>query len=335
MKHLETFNTSRGALVTQIPLEVFPGFWSYAYLVAFEDYLVLIDTGSGIGVSHEQLTSGLIDSTGKSYDDIWEDLTHILITHGHIDHFGGLSTLQTLTSARIGIHELDRRNLTDYRGNRVHGLRLLNAYLMEAGVPEFDREELLDIYKMTLNLFQLIRVDFTFEEIGMSLGPFEFLHVPGHSAGHVIIRLHNVLFCGDHILSDITPHQAPEQLTPWTGLEHYLCSLKKLNGWSNGISLALCGHEGTIQDLPARIEEIQNEHSNRLQKTQDFLASANTVYTLSDYLFGKPIGYDALLAIEEAGAHVEYLYQRGDLHIENLNDLESSSNHIPLIYKCS
>lgn len=335
MNNLETFRTSLGAEVTQIPLEVFPGFWGYAYLVAFEDYLVLIDAGSGIGESHDQLTSGLIDSIGKSADAVWAEITHIFITHGHLDHFGGLSIIQSLANAKIGIHGLDRRNLTDYRGNRIHGMLLLNEYLIDAGVPEGDREELLELYRLTLNLYQPIRVDFTFEECGMSLGPFEFLHVPGHSAGHVIIRLHDFLFCGDHILSDITPHQAPEQLTPWTGLEHYLCSLKKLNGWSNGISLAFCGHEQKIHDLSTRIKEIQNEHSNRLQKTQEFLESANTTYALSDYLFGRPIGYDALLAVEEAGAHVEYLYQRGDLQIDNLSELEISMNHFPLIYKHS
>lgn len=333
MNDLNSFETYLGARVTQIPLEVFPGFWSYAYLVAFEDYLVLIDAGSGLGESHDQLTAGLIASTNKSPDDVWKDLTHIFITHGHIDHFGGLSTIQSLTNALIGIHELDRRNLTDYRGRRVHGLHLLSEYLIEAGVPKGDREDLLGLYKLTKDLYQSIRVDFTYEEVGNTLGPFEFLHVPGHSAGHVVIRLHDVLFCGDHILTDITPHQAPEQLSPWTGLEHYLYSLNKLNDWSNGIKLALCGHEKSIFDLSTRIKEIQREHSNRLQRTSEFLESGKTVYALSDFLFGKPVGYDALLAVEEAGAHVEYLYQRGALQIVNLDQLESCEDHLPLIYK--
>jgi len=34
------------------------------------------------------------------------NLTHILITHGHIDHFGGLSYVRPLTPANVGIHEL-------------------------------------------------------------------------------------------------------------------------------------------------------------------------------------------------------------------------------------
>jgi glyoxylase-like metal-dependent hydrolase (beta-lactamase superfamily II) len=335
VNNLKSFETSLGAGITQIPLEVFPGFWSYAYLVEFEDFLVLIDAGSGLGESHDQLTSGLADSGRKSANNPWHDLTHIFITHGHIDHFGGLSTIQSLANAKIGIHELDRRNLSNYRGRRVHGLHKLSEYLIEAGVPQDYREDMLGFYRITKDLYQSIRVDFTYEDIGMRLGPFEFLHVPGHSAGHVVIRLHNVLFCGDHILSDITPHQAPEQLTPWTGLEHYICSLVKLDNWANGINLALCGHEQQIHDLSARIAEIQSGHQVRLEATKDFFELPNTVSALSDHMFGTPIGYDSLLAIEEAGAHVEYLYQRGHLWIENLDEMESSKTHIPLVYKRS
>ena len=44
-------------------------------------------------------------------------------------------------------------------------------------------------------------------------------------------------------------------------------------------------------------------------------------------------GYNVLLALEEAGAHVEYLYQRGLLAIDNLLDLESSSGPAAICYR--
>jgi hypothetical protein len=40
-----------------------------------------------------------------------------------------------------------------------------------------------------------------------------------------------------------------------------------------------------------------------------------------------------MLALEEAGAHVEYLYQRGKLSIENLVELNSSQVSIPIKYR--
>jgi len=40
------------------------------------------------------------------------------------------------------------------------------------------------------------------------------------------------------------------------------------------------------------------------------------------------------LALEEAGAHVEYLAQRGLLGIENLTECESSDVPLPVRYCC-
>jgi len=39
-------------------------------------------------------------------------------------------------------------------------------------------------------------------------------------------------------------------------------------------------------------------------------------------LFGPLQGYNALLGLEEAGAHVEYLYQRAELGVANLEQVQ-------------
>ena len=43
----QRFETSGGAHVFRLPVEAFPNFWAYAYLVLTDDLRVLIDTGSG------------------------------------------------------------------------------------------------------------------------------------------------------------------------------------------------------------------------------------------------------------------------------------------------
>jgi len=331
-KSLQTFETSLGARIYQIPVEVFPGFWSFAYLVKYEDYLVLIDVGSGIGDCNTQLISGIeeIGSIESGQSITLNEFTHVLITHGHFDHFGGLAFIKPKTKAVIGIHELDRKNITNYEERRALVANKLEEYFIQAGVPPKDIENLIDLYRLFKQLFHSVPVDFTYEAIGMHLGPFEFMHVPGHCAGHVIIRLHDVLFCGDHILSEITPHQSPEQITSWTGLGHYLQSLDAMAGWAEKSNLALCGHNDTVIDLPTRIAEIQDMHQDRLEKVLDFFKSPKTINDLAHSLFADANGYNALLAIEEAGAHVEYLYQRGNLKIENFDELEMTDQ--PLTY---
>src|SRR5262245_395608 len=75
------FETSSRAKIYRIPLEAFPNFWAYIYLVLKDDYRVLIDCGSGTGTSHEDLLNGLEHAKLQP-----SDLTHIFLTHAHIDH---------------------------------------------------------------------------------------------------------------------------------------------------------------------------------------------------------------------------------------------------------
>lgn len=334
---IQAFKTSGGAGIVQIPLEVFPGMWGYAYLVIVDGYRVLIDTGSGFGEGNSQLEAGFQGTTrllSLPAPIGLADLTHILITHGHIDHFGGLSHICPLTQAKIGVHELDRRVLTNYEERLMVISRRLDEFLAEAGVSAGRRKSLLEMYQMTKALFHSVRVDFTYEATGMQLGPFQILHVPGHCAGQVVIRLHDVLFSGDHILESTSPHQAPEHLTLSTGLDHYLKSLEAVRPWAQGVRLTLGGHKRPITDLNARIDDIRSLHMDRLQKVLEILKQPHTILEVSHTLFGDVSGYNVLLALEETGAHVEYLYQRGLLEIENLAEMENSTGPIPLRYHC-
>jgi glyoxylase-like metal-dependent hydrolase (beta-lactamase superfamily II) len=333
------FETAHGAQIFQIPLLAFPGLWGYAYVVLVDydstHYQVLIDTGSGVEESNRHLEQGfqsISSLLGQPFD--FQDLTHILVTHGHIDHFGGLTYVRPRTKALLGIHELDLRNLTNYEERLVMISRRLELFLVEAGVPVDRRQGLIDLYKITKSFFQSVSVDFTFESTGMRLGPFEMLHVPGHCAGLAMIRLDDILFSGDHILSEISPHQSPEYLTPSTGLAHYLRSLERANIWADKIRLTLAGHKQPINDLPGRIREIINLHKERLMSVLAFLDEPHTIAEVAKVLFGDVHGYNVLLALEEAGAHVEYLDQRGLLGIENLRELELSRGPIPVRYRC-
>ncbi len=327
MTTIQTFKSAGGARITQIPLEEFPGFWGFAYLVQVGDYCALVDTGSGFETANEHLESGLA-AAGVTLGD----LTHVFITHGHIDHFGGLSYVQPRTQAEIWVHELDRRNVTNYEERLAVVSRRLDVFLAEAGVSEARRRKLLDLYQITKALYRSVPVTHVVTEEQVQVGPFHLWHLPGHSAGMMVIRLHDVLFSGDHVLADISPHQAPERLTLYTGLGHYLASLNALRAWAPEIRLTLGGHKAPITDLAARIAEIEAVHAERLHRVEQALTVPHTVAEVSRLLFGEVHGYNVLLALEEAGAHVEYLYQRGRLAIANLDELENGHGVVPIQY---
>ncbi len=327
---VKTYQTSAGGKIVQIPIQEFPILWGYVYLALVEHdaqpYRVLIDTGSGFGDSNQHLEAGLQAASQALGERVGLDnLTHILITHGHIDHFGGLNYIKPRSPARIGVHELDQRNLTNYEERITIVARRLDNFLVEAGVSDERRHQLINLYMINKSLYRSVKVDFTYEAMGMRLGPFEMLHVPGHCAGHVVIRLHDVLFSGDHVLNHTSPHQAPEKLTLSTGLEHYLKSLDVLESWAGDVRLTLGGHETPIMNLPSRLEAIRQLHHQRLSQVLAFLSDPHTISETSHHLFGEVHGYNVLLALEEAGAHIEYLYQRGKLGIANLADIEDGN----------
>jgi len=330
----QTFETTSGARIFRIPMNVFPDLWAYAYLILVAGSIVLIDTGSGFGDSNAHLELGFDQASRAAGRTIrFEDLTHILITHGHIDHFGGLGFLRDRTNALIGIHELDLGNLANYEERVAIAENRLKAYLVEAGIPLDQREGILNMYRLNKMLSHSVKVDFTYEAKGMRLGSFEMLHVPGHCAGHVVIRLHEVLFSGDHVLGRISPHQSPERLTLYTGLGHYLDSLALLEKWTEGPILTLPGHDDPISDLPSRLAEIRKVHTDRLELILELFAEPHTIAEVSEQLFGMVKGYNTLLAIEEAGAHVEYLHQRGLLRIVNLDELETNDGPVVNRYR--
>jgi len=188
---------------------------------------------------------------------------------------------------------------------------------------------------ITKGLFESSRVDFTFRAAQMRVGPFEFFHVPGHSAGSVVIRLHDALFVGDHVLSEITPHQVPECLNLNAGLSHYLDSLNAVVQWADQPAIVLGGHNAPITNLCSRVSEILHEHYIRLVKILDMVCDHPiTVLEVSKTLFGQVAGYNILLALEEAGAHIEYLLRLGFISIENIEEVKTSLEPITLRYQC-
>jgi glyoxylase-like metal-dependent hydrolase (beta-lactamase superfamily II) len=170
-----------------------------------------------------------------------------------------------------------------------------------------------------------------FDEGPLPGTPFEIYHTPGHCPGQVCIRLDDILFTADHVLSHITPNQSPESITRYTGLGHYLSSLRKIRELP-GIAVALGGHEHEIRDLEGRVDASIRFHETRLEKTLALLNEPRTVSQVSLKLFGERKGYHVLLAFLETGAHMEYLYERGQLAVVNVDEVEHEYNPV-LLYQ--
>jgi glyoxylase-like metal-dependent hydrolase (beta-lactamase superfamily II) len=299
------------ARLYRIPLDLLPGLAGWAHLVLAPGLAALIDVGSGFGDSNEQLEDGM-RAVRQTYGEAvgWGDLTHVLITHSHIDHYGGLSFVRQRTRAPVGIHPLDRPVLTDYQRRLESMAGRLRQFLVSAGVEPEERQALMEIYLFTKQLGTAQKVDFLVRGSKPRLGPLEFLHTPGHCPGQLVMRLGDILLTSDHVLPGITPHLAPGSLVRHTGLAEYLRSLGRLEPWAAKARLGLGGHGPPIPDVLSRIEEIRRHHEARLHAVLRAMDGPATIGDVADRLFPKASGYHRLLALEEAGAHVEFLRAR-------------------------
>ncbi len=310
-----SFETSRGAKIHRIPLEAFPRFWAYAYLVRRGEDRILIDCGSGTEASHKNLLDGL-EQAGLQPSQ----LTHILITHAHIDHFGGLSALRPLTEAKIGVHELDEQTVAHHEARLALISKRLGSFLADTGLTEETREQLLSIYRFTKAIYKSVPVDFTYGK--QSVTDIEMIHLPGHCPGHVAMRLDDVIFCGDMVVEGVTPHLSPESINPYSGLDHYLGSLNRFEEWADGARLVFNGHDDVITDLYPRIEAIRSNIIHRISKALSALHEPLTVAETCQAVYGDVSGYNGLLVIEKTGAYIEYLYEHGMIEIVNTDEME-------------
>jgi len=321
---VERYETAEGARIYRIPMQLFPELEGFAHLIITPAFVALYDVGSGFGDAGEQLDAGLRqvrDQFGEHVD--WEDISCVLLSHGHIDHFGGLPFVRSRCQAPVYIHALDRRVLTRYEERLALVARRLRAFLMEAGVPGEEAEGIMALYMLNKGLFTSQEVDGTYEDLPSEVrARLRFLHVPGHCPGQVVVLVDDILLSADHVLEHTSPHQSPERLSLYTGLGHYFESLSRLQVFASKVRLTLGGHEGPIHDLDRHIHSLFAMHGERMRDILGMAEQPLTIYEIAGRLFPITEGYHRLLALEEAAAHVEFLYLHGFLRIENLADLE-------------
>lgn len=326
---VEKFESDNGVRIYRIPMHVFDNFVGYAYLLIGAGVLTLVDTGSGFGTSTDELLSGIASVKNDFGEDLAvTDIERIIISHGHIDHFGGLrAMLEHVGGAQVGIHPLDRRILTNYEERRTVATKDLRIFLERAGVSQARMLKLMAMYGFTKQHVTSMPVDFTVEE-DQVLDGMSFTHVPGHCSGQVAIRIGDILLSADHILSRTSPHVAAESITNWTGLAHYRESLRKVRK-IEGIRVTLGGHEDAMYDLQGRVDAIDKRIDEKLIWMMDIIREAGqplTINEISKRRYREKSGFDVLLALQEAGAFVEYLYDRGYLGIANLEEFDHDDN---------
>lgn len=328
------WTSSSGVRFFRVVTESFPRHINYVYVADIGGEIVLWDCGSGLGRARRMILDGFALLRCFDFVVTPADIDVILVSHGHYDHFGDAKWWKEATQAPLWIHELDARVIENFQERTVITGRDIAVWLASAGCPDDDVRELVSMYLASKEIYSSVPVDRRLRHHQeLFSGRARLIHTPGHCPGHVCMRVDDVMLVADQVLAPITPHLSPQALHPNNGLDRYLTGLGRLMR-EDGVATVLPAHYDDIPDLHQRIREIAEDHVGKLKRVREVCASGATVVDVAKELFGNQEGYNVLLAILEAGTHVEYLHQLGALVVSDLDALVSNPR-LPFRYQAT
>lgn len=131
----------------------------------------------------------------KRIDRTVNDLKHILLTHAHRSHLGGLAELKRMSGATVYAHEWEADIIAGERKAQAPPRLLLRPYAGYLRVYPLQVA-----FALGLDSHPPCPVDRTLED-GDQVGSVQVLHTPGHSPGHLSFYWpeRRVLFAGDAV----------------------------------------------------------------------------------------------------------------------------------------
>ena len=235
---------------------------SNIYLIRGDDGWLLVDTGWNDPQTFKVLEEGV-----KQIGIDFQDISQIVVTHFHFDHFGLAGKLRQMSGAKVALHQkespfIELRNIP--REQKIQGMK---DWLFKNGVPENEIPD--DDYSMEMESPDIYLSGG--ETINIGSFSFEVIWTPGHSPGHICLydREKRLLITGDHIIAEITPAISAYPLSGSNPLGDYLNSIGNLKELD--VELVLPGHGNHFNYFQRRINEIIQHHRERKEAILDIL----------------------------------------------------------------
>lgn len=285
------------------------------------DTVSLIDTGT-LGAAPVLKTQ--LQACGIEFSDI----DQVIITHGHIDHYGAANRIAAFPGARarVAVHAADAHRVET--GADI-SRKTYNRFLRLMGVPLGYRMSINLMSRMFRSMAENCKVDFFLEDgMQLQLGNYKgtVITTPGHSKGSVCIYLENerVLFSGDHILGHITPNafvmlEEPNPLPQRSSQMAFYDAIEKVEKLSP--KRIFPAHGGIITDLFGTTRMYRDNFVERESRIHSIASGGLfTVYQIARSLFpkigGRRLPLDIYLAVSEVYSHLEVLLEKGKIDID-------------------
>ena len=296
--------------------------WTQAYVLESSDGPYLVDTGWNHDESWADLVSGL-EACGTSVADV----QGVIITHHHPDHLGLVGRVREASGCWIGMHDADTDLVTRHRQILSDDPDVFDKdvteKLIEAGAGQCDVDEV----RAASQLVHMPRPelpDRSLDTSELQLGGrrISLLHTPGHTPGHLCLRIDGRLLTGDHLLKTISSHVGLYGFEGSSGdpLGDFFSSLRLLTGAEP--TEILPAHRARFTGVDDRVAELLEHHEERLADIKEKLAEGPlTPWALCRLMhWNRP--WDELprmmlrAALAETMAHVRHLELLGVVVVE-------------------
>ncbi|MGG1553993.1 MBL fold metallo-hydrolase [Paenibacillus ferrarius] len=205
------------------------------YLVRGES-MMLID--SGLASTPEQYIFPYLERTGRTMSQ----LQAVVITHAHVDHFGGNGDLHRANrNLRFYIHRSDLEWAED---RRKHFMELYEALPGQWEPGDGYRREVLRQCGGDVPITAALVEG---ELVGTGSVVFTCMHMPGHSPGHLILHQQEMkaAICGDLLQQAGTGPQGKRVFPLYHQVEPYLQSLERFKALQ--LQTAATSHFGLLE----------------------------------------------------------------------------------------
>jgi glyoxylase-like metal-dependent hydrolase (beta-lactamase superfamily II) len=287
------------------------------YALVDGNRVTLIDPGIALERSEDRLVTRLAEA-GLTLGDV----TDLLVTHAHRDHYTLGVTIRRRFGSRLGIGAGEEENFRALAEIIVQPMRPQVDLLALAGADELAIR--IGQSKVIFDLAQWATPDdWISPERAVNVGrTLQAIHTPGHTRGHLVFSdpLTGVLFAGDHVLPHITPSIGFEPAPVRSPLGDYLRSLWLLRSMPDAVLLP--GHGPATGSVHQRIDELLDHHDHRLEVTLEavekgaataFDVARILTWTRRRRMVSEMDDFNAMLAVLETLWHLELLAERGRL----------------------
>jgi glyoxylase-like metal-dependent hydrolase (beta-lactamase superfamily II) len=275
----------------------------------------MIDTGWHTPDAFSALEAGI-----KNLGLALTDVTKIVITHVHPDHFGLAGRIKQLSPKTELLAHRWEAELIESRYIKFSELQdKMEVMLQSHGVPELELSKLRSASMPALRFVTVTLPDrllYGGEIIGTGVYDLEIIWTPGHSPGHICLfePKNGLLFSGDHILPSITPNISYHVQSGDNPLGDYINALRKLRNLR--VAKVLPAHEHIFTDLRGRIEGIIDHHNKRQMEIQQAIekeprnayeVSSRIAWNVPGLAFEQFPPLQKRFAITETIAHLELM----------------------------